>query len=207
METNGLYAAMILAMTLAGSAQAPAYASPPKKSVGVVAPRAATTTIAPPARKEPKANAVPARAPVVPVGVNKILGGGGLPDLIPVAYFPAPAIVGLPAGFPGVQYCDPNPAGGAPDKVRYRVFNQGATSAPPFNLRFDFVGAGSVNVAVNGLSAGNEKSGAVSIPPGCYPPGFSTACQFTVTVDSNGQIGEGNEANNSAQSLCVGPAG
>jgi len=41
----------------------------------------------------------------------------------------------------------------------------------------------------------------------CYPPGFSTACQFTITVDSSGQIAESNEANNSAQSTCVSPAG
>ena len=30
--------------------------------------------------------------------------------------------------------------------------------------------------------AAESAPGAVNIPQGCFPPGFSTACQFTVTV-------------------------
>ena len=206
MRANRLCKLVLLFLALASLDQASAFASPPKKALGPAAPRAVIADV-PVAEKQLKPGTPPARHPLTPSASSKLLGGGGLPDLVPAAFFPTPAVVGLPAGFPGVQYCDPNPAGGTPNKVRYRVRNQGMSSAPPFSIRFDFVGAGQVVVPVDGLSQGNEKSGAVNIPAGCYPPGFSTACQFTITVDSNAQIGEANEANNSAQSYCVGPAG
>ena len=205
MRANRLCRLALLSIALVSLTQTSAFASPPKKSLGATGPRAVITDV-PAASKELKSVAKPARQTLTPAASNKLLGGAGLPDLVPAAFFPTPAVVGLPAGFPGVQYCDPNPAGGVPNKVRYRVHNQGGTSAPPFSIRFDFVGAGQVVVPVNGLSQGNEKSGAVNIPAGCFPPGYSTVCQFTITVDSNGQIGEGTEENNSAQSFCVGPA-
>ena len=205
MRANRLCRLALLSITLVSLTQTSAFASPPKKTIGAPGQRAVITGI-PGASKEFKSIAKPGGKTFTPAATNKLLAGGGLPDLVPAAFFPTPAVVGLPAGFPGVQYCDPNPAGGVPNKVRYRVHNQGGTSAPPFNIRFDFVGAGQTVVPVDGLSQGNEKSGAVNIPTGCFPPGYSTVCQFTITVDSNGQIGEGNKANNSAQSFCVGPA-
>lgn len=205
MRANLLCQLTLLSIALVSLTQAPAFASPPKKTTGVAAPHAVLAVPAP-ASKELLAPAAkqPGQA-IIPAG-NKFAAGGGLADLVPAAYFGTPAQVGLPAGFPGVQYCDPNPQGGVPNKVRFRVRNQGATSAPPFNIRFNFTGAGAVFVPVDGLSPGNEKSGAVDIPAGCFPPGYSTACQFMITVDSSAQIPEGNEVNNVANSFCVGPA-
>jgi CARDB len=211
MPTNPLCKLALLCIAVASLTQATANASPPKKSLSPT--RHAVVTGIPAADKELEPAAKAGAQTLTPAGVNKFpaankfLGGPiGLPDLVPVPYFGSPAMVGLPAGFPGVEYCDPNPAGGVPNKVRFRIHNLGGSSAPPFNVRFNFNGGGAVFVPVNGLSQGSEKSGAVDIPAGCFPDGYSTVCQFTITVDSSGQIGESNEVNNSTHSFCVGPA-
>lgn len=207
MRPNQLHKLALLCVAVASLAQVPAHASPPKKTLGAPAHGAVITGIPAAASKQLTPTAKSGGQTLTPAGANKFLGGPvGLPDLVPVPYFGSPAAVGLPAGFPGVQYCDPNPQGGTPNKVRYRVHNLGGSSAPPFNIRFNFNGGGAVFVPVDGLSQGNEKSGAVDIPAGCFPNGYSTVCQFTITVDSSNQIGESNEVNNSAQSFCVGPA-
>ena len=205
MQANHLFKLAVLCVAVASLTQATANASPPKKALAPA--QRAVITSAPAAGKQLAPAATSGARTLTPAGANKVLGGPvGLPDLVPVPYFGSPAMVGLPAGFPGVQYCDPNPAGGTPNKVRYRIHNLGSSSAPPFNIRFNFNGGGAVFVPVDGLSQGSEKSGAVDIPAGCFPDGYSTVCQFTITVDSSGQIGESNEANNGAQSFCVGPA-
>jgi hypothetical protein len=88
-----------------------------------------------------------------------------------------------------------------------RVKNQGAAQAAASVLRVDFASGGSVFLNVPALAPDAETSGAVVIPAGCYPPGFSTNCQFNITVDANGQVGESSEFNNHAMSYCVAPAG
>ncbi|MCW5623420.1 MAG: hypothetical protein KIT73_01720 [Burkholderiales bacterium] len=137
-------------------------------------------------------------------GADKLLGAPMQADLVPSAFFNAQH---LPEGFPGIGFCDPNPAGGTPNKIRFRLTNQGASPAAASVVRVDFVGGGSVSVNAPALMPGAETSGAVNIPQGCYPPGFSSACQFTIHADGNAQVAESVESNNAVQSLCVQPAG
>ena len=80
---------------------------------------AASTTIVAPLKQKPAAH------PTTPVNDLK-LAGSAKADLRPLPFYPDPATAGLPQGFPGVLYCDPNPAGGTPNKVRFRLRNQGS---------------------------------------------------------------------------------
>jgi hypothetical protein len=186
----------VLSMALLGLAQAAVSADTLKKNVAAV-PQAVAAAV-PVAGKEGRAVAKPGVS-----AVDKFKGAPVPADLVLGGYYAGGA---LPEGFPGVEFCDPNPAGGVPNKLRYRIANHGGTNAGAFMIRFDFGASGQVMVPANGLNAGEEKSGAVNIPAGCFPPGYSTMCQFSVMIDSSSQVGETNEANNSDQSFCVGPA-
>lgn len=179
----------------------PALASPPDAK-GSPAVRGVLQPSAPGALSKKTPAPVGPRTPALDHG--KLLGAPLQADLVASAYFRAN---NLPEGFPGIGFCDPNPAGGAPNKIRLRIVNQGAAVAAASVVRVDFLGGGSVFVNTPALAAGAETSGAVNIPQGCYPPGFSTACQFTVHADSAAQVQESQEGNNSVQSFCVGPAG
>jgi hypothetical protein len=57
------------------------------------------------------------------------------------------------------------------------------------------------------IGAGQQKLITQDIPAGCYSPGFSATCPFTINLDSLKQVGEANETNNQANSFCAGPAG
>jgi hypothetical protein len=140
----------------------------------------------------------------VPASNNKLLGAPLQSDLVIAAFYGDGQ---LPEGFPGTGYCDPNPAGGAPNKIRLRVRNEGGAQADASVLRVDFTTGGSTFLNVPALAAGGETSGAVAIPAGCYPAGFSTNCQFTMQVDAYQQVNETSELNNQAMSFCVAPAG
>jgi hypothetical protein len=173
-------------------------ASPPKRALPVLSAKPAAPqvkTIEP--QRKPGAG-------IARAGDPKLLGTPLQADLLIAAYY---GDGGLPEGFPGTGYCDPNPAGGASHKVRLRVKNQGAVQAAASVLRVDFASGGSVFLNVPALAPDAETSGAVVIPAGCYPPGFSTNCQFNITVDANAQVSESSEFNNHAMSYCVAPAG
>jgi len=174
-------------------------ASPPKRALPALSAKPAAAPAAKALEPQRKPGAGIARA-----GKATLLGAPLQADLLVAAYF---GDGGLPEGFPGTGYCDPNPAGGASHKVRLRVKNQGAAQAVASVLRVDFASGGSVFLNVPALAPDAETSGAVLIPAGCYPPGFSTNCQFNITVDANGQVGESSEFNNHAMSYCVAPAG
>lgn len=191
MNANRLCRIAVVSIALAGLSQPAVSADTLKKSAGVVA----AVPVAPNG----------ARAVTKP-GVSateKLKGTPAAADLVLGGYYVGGT---LPEGFPGVKFCDPNLAGGVPNKLRYRIANHGGTNAGAFAIRFDFGASGQVVIPATGLNAGEEKSGAVSIPAGCFPPGYSTLCQFSAMIDSSSQVGETNEANNSAQSFCVGPA-
>lgn len=201
---NGKFAMTCATLALAAAIQAlpqPAAASPPKRTL----PAFSAKPVAPPpaAVKSLEPQRKPA-AGIARAGDAKLLGAPQQADLLIAAYY---GDGGLPEGFPGTGYCDPNPAGGASNKVRLRVKNQGATQSVAGVLRVDFASGGSVFMNVPALAPNFETSGAAVIPAGCYPPGFSTMCQFTITVDVNNQVAESSEFNNQASSYCVGPAG
>jgi hypothetical protein len=178
-----------------------AVGSPPKRTLPALsakpAAQAPTTVKALEPQRKPAAG-------IARAGNAKLLGAPLQADLLIAAYY---GDGGLPEGFPGTGYCDPNPAGGASNKVRLRVKNQGATQAAASVLRVDFASGGSVFLNVPALAPDAETSGAAVIPAGCYPPGFSTNCQFNITVDANAQVSESSEFNNHAMSYCVAPAG
>lgn len=203
MRTKPLLSAVAIAFGITlQSAVIAVHASPPEKVTTAPAARATLKAIP---QAEAPAKSVQRAGPKHPaLDHSKLLGAPAMPDLVPNAYFNAN---NLPEGFPGIGFCDPNPAGGTPNKIRFRLTNQGASPAAASVVRVDFTGAGSVFANAPALMPGAETSGAVNIPQGCYPPGFSTACQFTVTVDGNAQVAESVEHNNAVQSFCVGPAG
>lgn len=203
MRTQPLLSAVAIAFGVAfQSAAIPVHASPPEKVL--VTPAARATIQATPRAAAPARSPQRAASKHPALDQAKLLGAPPMPDLVAAAYFNAN---NLPEGFPGIGFCDPNPAGGTPNKIRFRLSNQGASPAAASVVRVDFTGAGSVFANAPALMPGAETSGAVNIPQGCFPPGFSTACQFTVTVDGNAQVAESVEHNNAVQSFCVGPAG
>jgi hypothetical protein len=111
------------------------------------------------------------------------VGGGGdcKPDLIPM-----PDVQG--------QFCRVRDG-----KLIVTVKNQGCADAGPSVTRVDF-SSGTVSQPTPGLAAGASVDLLFAIPPGCFQPD----CGFKITVDSNGQVGESNEANNTATGACIG---
>ena len=149
--------------------------------------------------------------PVAPSVVPKASGAFAAPlpkpDLMTWAFYPLPAQAGLPLGFPGVVFCVPNPAGGPSAQVRFRVRNMTAGPAAASKAHVNFIGAATVNVPIPAIAGNGETVATANIPAGCYPPGFSTNCQFKIVLDVKQQVKEASEANNTTSSLCVGPAG
>ena len=149
--------------------------------------------------------------PVAPSVMQKAPGAFAAhlpkPDLMTWAFYPLPAQAGLPLGFPGVVFCVPNPAGGASAQVRFRVRNMTAGPAAASMAQVNFVGAATVNVPIPAIAGNGETVATANVPAGCYPPGFSTNCQFKIVLDATQQLQEASEANNNTSSMCVGPAG
>lgn len=111
------------------------------------------------------------------------MGGGGdcKPDLIPV-----PDAQG--------QFCRIRDG-----KLIVTVKNQGCGDAGPSMTRVDF-SSGSVSQPTPPLAAGASVDLLFAIPAGCFRPD----CGFRITVDSNGQVDESNEANNTESGVCLG---
>jgi hypothetical protein len=110
-------------------------------------------------------------------------------------------------GLPNQGYCYKWPVGGAANRVIFAVRNQGPEASPASVARVTFAGAGAVDAQIIALAPGQERDVEVGIPAGCYPPGFSGACTFTITADAPGAVTEAIESNNQVQSLCILPAG
>lgn len=108
-------------------------------------------------------------------------GGDCKPDLVPV-----PDAAG--------QWCRLRDG-----KLIVTVKNQGCGDAGPSTTRVDF-SSGSASQPTPALPAGGSVDLLFPIPPGCFQPN----CGFKITVDSNGQVDESNEANNTQTGVCLG---
>ena len=109
-------------------------------------------------------------------------GVQGKPDLIPV---PDPRL-----GFCRRQNM----------KLTVTVKNQGSTDAGPSVTRVDFGNFGIASQPTPALAAGASIDLLFDIPPGCFNPD----CEFRITVDSNNQVNESNEGNNTGSGSCLG---
>lgn len=107
--------------------------------------------------------------------------GAGKPDLIPV---PDPTL-----GFCRRQGL----------KLTVTVRNQG-TDAGPSVTRVNFGTFGIASQPTPALAAGASIDLVFAIPAGCFNPD----CDFRITVDSNNQVDESNEGNNTASGNCLG---
>jgi hypothetical protein len=136
-------------------------------------------------------------------------GGPGRPsqlaNLVVIPYYNNPN--GLPEGFPTHSYCLQKPAGGTPDQIRFWVRNAGGTDSGSFQWTpsFPTAGAAPATVIAN-VPAGGQVLVTQGIPTGCYTPGFSGMCQFSIHLDDHNEVPESSEANTYA-SYCVSPAG
>jgi subtilase family serine protease len=82
------------------------------------------------------------------------------------------------------------------------VKNQGTAPAGPSTTQVDFFQYGQISLPTPPLGAGQLTSPllAFPIPPGCGDPD----CEFRITVDVNNDVAESNEANNTADGICIG---
>ncbi|NIA72436.1 hypothetical protein HBA54_27995 [Pelagibius litoralis] len=113
----------------------------------------------------------------------------------------------LPQGFPEHSFCVKNPAGGAPNQIKFWIRNAGGSDSGAFQWTPSFPNAGAApaNIAVN-VPANGQILITQGIPNGCYTPGFNATCQFSISLDDHDEVEEWSEANTFAN-LCVGPAG
>jgi hypothetical protein len=123
-----------------------------------------------------------------------ILSGcpGAPPDLVPV---PLPAPPGPPNAF--CRHPD-----GSSGKLIVTVRNLGS-DAPASQTRVEFStmsGIVSATEATPAITMGASTDVLFDIPPDCY----KVDCFFKIAVDANGQVNESNEANNTADGLCIG---
>jgi hypothetical protein len=89
----------------------------------------------------------------------------------------------------------------ASGRLIVRIRNQGAGDAPPSITRVEFSPGGVLFLATPSVPAG----GATDLPPIDIPAGcFDSDCDFTITVDSNGNVDESDEGNNIAEGSCIG---
>jgi CARDB len=108
-------------------------------------------------------------------------------DLVPV---------GLPDSSGPVSFCKPV---GAPLVVT--VKNQGSAAAPASTTKVEFNPGGSFPIPTPAIPAGGSVDlPRISIPDACPNPD----CDFKITVDSNGQVNESNEGNNTVNGICIG---
>jgi hypothetical protein len=127
----------------------------------------------------------------------------GLPDLIPVAPYPPP-----PTGSPGQlpqYFCAPAPNGPPARQVHVIVRNQGNALAGPSVTRVEFLSQGGaipMTQPTGPLVAGEEAFHVFDIPEGCYEG--ESPCDFRIIVDSQNDVGESDETNNTASGSCPG---
>ncbi|HMA15385.1 MAG TPA: hypothetical protein VKP12_11400, partial [Kiloniellaceae bacterium] len=113
----------------------------------------------------------------------------------------------LPEGFPTHSYCLKNPAGGTPTNIRFYIRNVGGSASGGFQWTPSFPNAGAAPAHVlPSIPAGGQVTITQPIPNGCYTPGFSGVCQFSIHLDDHDEVAESSEAN-TWQSHCVSPAG
>ena len=113
-------------------------------------------------------------------------------DLIPVGH---PHLHGPPS------FCRLATEGPDEGDLEATVKNRGRDAAPASTTRVQFSPGGSFPLATPAIPAGDSVGlPALRIPAACYNPD----CDFTITVDSNGEVSESNEGNNSAYGSCLG---
>lgn len=128
-----------------------------------------------------------------------------LANLVAIPYYNN--TVGLPQGFPEHSYCMKNPAGGAPNQIRFWIRNAGGSDTGPFQWNPIFPNAGAATAMnVGNIPAYGQILVTQGIPDGCYSPGFSAVCEFDLVLDFHDDVEEWSEANTYG-SYCVGPAG
>ena len=155
----------------------------------------------------------PAKHPT-PAGAGKIATGtpnGGpntpsqLANLVVIPFYNNP--YSLPEGFPTHSYCLKKPTGGTPNQIRFWVRNAGGTDSGSFQWTPSFPNAGAAPATIiPNVPAGGQVLVTQGIPNGCYTPGFSGVCQFSIHLDDHNEVPEWSEAN-TYSSYCVSPAG
>ena len=156
---------------------------------------------------KPVIAATPSGGSGVPTGATKLgAAGAQKADLVIVPFYNNPS--DLPEGFPTESYCVKKASGGAPNQIKFIIRNQGNAASGNFTWvpTFPTAGAAPANVQVS-LAPGAQKVVTHGLPNGCYTPGFSGSCAFSIKLDSLSEVAESNEANNQDNSFCVSPAG
>lgn len=124
------------------------------------------------------------------VGIKPVSRGGTpsqrVPDLVPFS----------PVGTEPSAFCRLEEQA---TKLRVSVKNQGNEAAAASKTTVLF-SSGSVTVDTPPLPAGGSVDLLFNIPLGCFSPD----CSFKITVDSNDQIHEANENNNTVNGGCIG---
>jgi len=111
----------------------------------------------------------------------------GPADLVPL---PAPAATGPDA------FCRRNEQG----QLLVDVRNQGVGAAAVSKTRVIFAGSSPVDIATPTLNAGTGTTLVADIPNTCFDANLK--CSFSIGVDAEQAIAEGNETNNNASGVC-----
>jgi len=128
-----------------------------------------------------------------------------LANLVVIPYYNNPS--SLPEGFPTHSYCVKKPTGGTPNQIRFYIRNAGGSDTGSFQWTPMFPNAGAAPATVIGnIPANGQVLITQGIPQGCYTPGFSGVCQFSIHLDDHNEVPEWSEAN-TYDSYCVSPAG
>jgi hypothetical protein len=128
-----------------------------------------------------------------------------LANLVVVPYYNNPS--NLPEGFPTHSYCVKKPTGGTPNQIRFYIKNTGNSATGSFQWTPMFPNAGAAPATVIGnIPANGQMLITQGIPDGCYTPGFSGSCEFSIHLDDHNEVPEWSEAN-TYNSYCVSPAG
>ena len=136
---------------------------------------------------------------------------GKLPDFVLEPGLPA----GFAEGLPNTGYCLRKlPAtGGAANAVAFKIrFKTNGTQSPtngwgPTKVTIAFQGGGTVTLGVPNASWDGVKPYQLAIPKGCYKPGTSSPCNFTISIDPADIVPESSSANNTVSTICTQPAG
>ena len=113
-------------------------------------------------------------------GVSNLLLDDGDPDLIPL---------------PVAGFCRDG-------SVSVTLRNQGPSDADSSTTTVTFAGGGSVQLPTPAIEGGRiESLPPLTIPAECFAP----SCFFQVIVDSNNDIEENDESNNSVDETCSAP--
>jgi hypothetical protein len=113
------------------------------------------------------------------------------PDLVPDNPNPQ-------AGLEG--FCSRVEEGPDAGKLRVRVKNQGAATAPPSTTMVEFSPGGSFPLTTPEILAGEVVELPLSMPADCV----DSECEIKITVDSNNQVVESDENNNTISVTCGG---